>query len=532
MEKTNCYIFAFATFGHPNDFRQTPYKFANSDIAKRIKVFDLSNAIKVFPNSKIYSIRKEIVGNSKLISYSVYTYAQEQGSKRDGTFIGSSIVLQNTLTEEKYVISCLNEFHQNLIEKNLDNGILKVNHSEDFLSVPSLKDFEMMNNFQNEIPELNFTSNKNNLVVYCDTSSKSLENLFRLSIVVLNNYDSIYFTSSDDVAKYVVQKGLFKLIQNVSQKLDFEEEANNILSEKQKKRERKVQDFEREIQIILETKNKALSELEYIHEENKRKHQENERILQKFKDENLKLSNYYDDFIKKSESLLKQLRDNKVKLEELLILHNSNKVLFNQGLVDLKRPNYNINSLSKSKLKIELPINEPVRNDLTNQESSRKENTEKNPKREKANTYKKVSLILVIILLISWIFMFKNWNRNSQEIDLLENKKDNSVFHGNQIDSSSSFVLVKLNPKPNSILNENDFRVVAKNISYSTNITDVVNKIFELNPTDIKSSFENQKTVYSEILFELNKTCFDKKNGSIIFVKDTIRKIPSFKRIL
>ena len=105
MDNNNSYIFAFATFGHPNDFRQTPLKNNNPELAKQVKVFDLSNAIKVFPNSTVYSIRKELIGNSKLISYSIYTYAQEQTSKRDGTFIGSSIILENNLAEEKYVIS-------------------------------------------------------------------------------------------------------------------------------------------------------------------------------------------------------------------------------------------------------------------------------------------------------------------------------------------------------------------------------------------------------------------------------------------
>ena len=48
MENINCYIFAFATFGHPNDFRQTPFKYGNPEIAKQVKVFDLSNAIKIY----------------------------------------------------------------------------------------------------------------------------------------------------------------------------------------------------------------------------------------------------------------------------------------------------------------------------------------------------------------------------------------------------------------------------------------------------------------------------------------------------
>ena len=162
MENTNCYIFAFATFGHPNDFRQTPFKYGNPEIAKQVKIFDLSNAIKVFPNSTIYSIRKESIRSSKLISYSIYSFAQEQASKRDGTFIGSSIILENAIADEHYVLNCLNEFHQKLTENNLNDGILKVNHSKDFVPISNLSDFDKIENPQTEIANLNF--NINNIV--------------------------------------------------------------------------------------------------------------------------------------------------------------------------------------------------------------------------------------------------------------------------------------------------------------------------------------------------------------------------------
>lgn len=235
MENTNCYIFAFATFGHPNDFRQTPFKYGNPDIAKQVKVFDLSNAIKVFPNSTIYSIRKESISSSKLISYSIYSFAQEQASKRDGTFIGSSIILENAIANEQYVLTCLNEFHQKLTENNLNNGILKVNHSKDFIPISNLSDFDKIENPQIEIADLNFNINNKNLVVYCDTSPNKLAMFLSKSIDLLNIYDAIYFTNSNEVAKFVLQKGIFKLIQNVGDKLEFEKEINILIEERKRK---------------------------------------------------------------------------------------------------------------------------------------------------------------------------------------------------------------------------------------------------------------------------------------------------------
>ena len=57
----NIYLLAFGTFGNPYGFRQTFFKVANENVAKSIKTFDLNtNAIKLFQNTTIYSIRKEI----------------------------------------------------------------------------------------------------------------------------------------------------------------------------------------------------------------------------------------------------------------------------------------------------------------------------------------------------------------------------------------------------------------------------------------------------------------------------------------
>ena len=88
----------------------------------------------------------------------------------------------------------------------------------------------------------------------------------------------------------------------------------------------------------------------------------------------------------------------------------------------------------------------------------------------------------------------------------------------------------ELDPKPNSILNDNDFRIVANKISYNSKVEEIVKMIFTLNPTDIYSSYSNQEKIYSEQLVFLNKKCFEEKDGNYYFVKDTIRNIPSFKK--
>ena len=80
------------------------------------------------------------------------------------------------------------------------------------------------------------------------------------------------------------------------------------------------------------------------------------------------------------------------------------------------------------------------------------------------------------------------------------------------------------------ILNENDYRIVAKNLKPNMKLEDVVKVIFTKNPTEISSVYSGQEAIYSKHLLELNKQCFEEKDGVYYFVKDTITKIPSYKK--
>ncbi|MCH5718556.1 hypothetical protein [Niabella hibiscisoli] len=81
-----------------------------------------TDAIRLFPNSRLYSIRKESVNGNDLVAYSVYSFAKEQGSERGGTFIGSSLLFSNKVAEEAITVNCLTEFHDYL-EKEMCNRI-------------------------------------------------------------------------------------------------------------------------------------------------------------------------------------------------------------------------------------------------------------------------------------------------------------------------------------------------------------------------------------------------------------------------
>jgi hypothetical protein len=531
MENTNCYIFAFATFGHPNDFRQTPFKYGNPEIAKQVKVFDLSNAIKVFPNSTIYSIRKESIRSSKLISYSIYSFAQEQASKRDGTFIGSSIILENAIADEQYVLNCLNEFHLKLTENNLNNGILKVNHSKDFIPISNLSDFDKIKNPQIEIADLNFNTNNNILVVYCDTTPNKLAIFLNKSIDLLNIYDTIYFTNSDEVAKFVVQKGIFKLIQNAGDKLEFEREINNLIEERKRKREQSISEFEREVQRINDDKIRTIQEFKNQIEQSERTHLENERKLKESKEDINKIGNFYDDFLNKTKGLINQLRQNNGKLDEVKQIHNSNKILFNNGISDLKRPNYTT-TISKPKPKGNLHT-EHQRQEFEHRigHKRREEREELEEKAYKVDIFKVATLVLSFLLIVTWVYFLFFKSNSDNETELIQNQEQVNTIPQEQVQKTVEVTKIEdLNPKSNSILNENDFRIVAKNLKPNMKLEDVVKVIFTKNPTEITSVYSGQEAIYSKHLLELNKHCFEEKDGIYYFTKDTIRQIPSLKK--
>ncbi|MDI9338190.1 MAG: hypothetical protein QM539_07175 [Alphaproteobacteria bacterium] len=224
------YFWGFATFGHPNDFRQSLFYRSNKEIAKNLKIYDLTNAIKVFPNSKLYSIRKEMIGGYKGVSYTIYTYAQEMTSKRDGTFIGSSILFINEITEENQTVVKLNEFHEILIQKKTKNNILTVNHSDQFEhSKNYLDEFEKNNYILKQITDIeNFSYTKNNLVLNINTDPENLASFLKKSLILLNRYDTLFFTSSKEIIEYCKSKNIYL----VKDENNFEQIIKNLEYEK------------------------------------------------------------------------------------------------------------------------------------------------------------------------------------------------------------------------------------------------------------------------------------------------------------
>src|SRR5690554_2913007 len=169
------------------------------------------SAIKVFPDSKIYAIGKDSANERNVISYSIYSYATEQYTRKD-SFLGSSILFIDQISEEGTTLNSLQSFHRNLRMQNLDEGAFIVSNSDSF-NVSKPKGLSRINDYLRKVNNVDFKKlSDRELVVYCETNWAKLQCYFSDAILLLNIYDTIYFTESQEVAQYVHQKGIFKII--------------------------------------------------------------------------------------------------------------------------------------------------------------------------------------------------------------------------------------------------------------------------------------------------------------------------------
>ncbi|MGC4128669.1 MAG: hypothetical protein QM564_03750 [Bergeyella sp.] len=517
----NYFISAFGTFGNPNGFRQS-YWFTNDrNIVNSIKTFDLNtNAIKLFPKSKVYAIRKDYANGRNVIAYSVYSYAKEQNSDRSGTFIGSSILFIDQISEENITLNCLNDFHNNLKNKNIQNDTITVNHSEN-LSVSKPKDFDKINFQLREIDNLNFVQNSNKqLVVYCETNPSKLQALFKKSIDLLNVFDTIYFTQSKEVAEFVHQKNIFHLVQENG----FETEIQKLAEERLQKIQNSLDEFTREKQKLEEDRKRLIDEYKKQIEQNERQHQENSRKINDSKNEISNINQKYEAYSKKIDESITRLKGGE-NLDNVRRLHNENKRIFIDSINRQEKPNF-LNSISKPNTRTDLKTApKPVQSGHLYDNDDEKYHRSR---RKQGIDIFKVATLVLLLLWIGTLVYFLFFSKPEKETVYINEQQETTTKAENLSTESTSNQ--ELNPKPNGELNENDYRLVAKKINHNTAVNEVVEIIFKENPTDIKSHYDTQKEIYSKQLIDKNKDCFEDRNGIFHFVKDTLRHIPSYKK--
>lgn len=464
---TSIDLLAFGTFGIPNGFKQT--FFLNNPNSRYLKSFDLNtNAITIYPKANLYSIRKEVANGAKALSYTQYSFAREQHSDRGGTFIGSSITFFNTNCEEPLVISCLDEFHADIIaeQRNIINNVLQVKHSDELI-VREPKDLNKLDLNFKALDATLFQKTRNSfLVVYCDLTSEL--NLFlQKSAYLLSDFDTIYFTDSVDIANYVIEKGLYTFIN-----------SEQFLAEIEKRKAAK------EIERFEQQKSKNTS------------FQKNKSTLpEKNTPEETAPRNWDMSIFQK-----------KVNQNKLIAEHNDLVKKYNELKAQLKQ-------LSSSKPKTDNPFESPDISYPEEEDSSI------------LSSYQFWRGLSIILLLTCGYAGYREYERYNIVATIP------TVAVSPAPPTPIPVVPPKveippLNPLPKSVLKEKDIAYTFKNSTIQNQTADsVVNLIFAKNKTDITSIYGTQKPAYKAELIKRNPECF--KDDKVICT--SLKNIPSAK---
>lgn len=487
-----------------------------------LKNFDLeTNAIKLFPNTNLTMIRKESEG----VSYAFYSYAREKGSNRGGTFIGSALYYQGKKADENATIKILSSFLKKLKEDNLtDENVLKVEHSSHF-TVSEPEDFQKLSNSSNEILSFSSSFSNKKLVVFDVNGSTKLEKYLKKALQLLDTYDAVYFTADEEVAKFVKKQGLFQFVD----KNGFYALIEQLKREREQKCIRLKQKLEKEKQDIEDKKHKTNKILQAEMEKCEKIHEENAKKLEEFKEEVSKVETIYSSF--------------KDGIDELSQgLNNSNTREIEQKLSSLQEDLQNeisrsqqvVRASSMDMISNNRNISGRANNHYTNYptpSTSSYENKELNPRLEKSNNVrnrKKIVIlagICVIIFLVFILYLFLYLCRENNELEK-ENLKT-------QTPTTSSVQNPRdtLSPKPNYMDEKSRlFKELNQDFKHKKDkIGNVVDKIFEKNPNDIKKPYENQRKLYTEELYNNNHNSFEIKMSDTIII-DSLKFIPTTKK--
>lgn len=514
----NINLIAFGTFGNPNGFRQT-FFIGNKELSDKVKTFDLNtNAIKLLPNTKIFAIRKENINGLNSISYSLYNYAKEQNSDRSGTFIGSSILYVNEIAEENISISLLNDFNENLLNKNVVNDTIAVSHSDN-LDVSKPKDFDKANYHLKKIEEINFNqfSNKN-LVVYSEIRFEKLKVLFSNSLDLLNIYDTIYFTDSNEVAEYVHQKGMFKLLQVTG----FEQEIESLHIERKQKIENSITNFSSEKLKLEEDKRSLISDLKFQIQSSELLHAENQRNIDESKKNIHKIEAYHQQFSQKIDDYTNQLKSG-AKLNQVIELYNENKRIFVSSINEVKQPNFTKKiQVTKSNSNLQTERRPSVSNTqwVGNDGDFTYNRIEK--QKPKFDLFEILTAVFAFLWIVTSIY-FIWFNKEEAPPVTVERQKEKTEISPT---ISEPIKIKTLNPEPNSRLNINDLNIINKQKVKNKSSNEIVEIIFQKNPTDIANYYFGQKDLYIKRLIETNLDCFQNN----ICIKEDLKDIPSYKK--
>ncbi|WP_175623373.1 hypothetical protein [Chryseobacterium schmidteae] len=511
----NINVFGYATFGTPNGFTQSCI-YGNKNLEKALKTFDLkTDAIQLLsPNDRIYSIRKEGIADKFIISYSVYTYAKEKNSNRTGTFIGTSLIFSDEIADENLILNSLHQIHQKLKNNNVSNNILNINHSKEFnLTNVFDQDFEKIKYNSRKIGFIDWQSSDKNLVIFTNKlDNNSIQNLFKKALEILPKYETLFFIGSKEIAEFVSQKRLFRLIDvNI-----LEEEIQNFQTEIKQQLINTISKLKQKSKKIEDEGRKEYENLKKQIEQDEKTHLENGKKIEKA-DKNLAaLNSLYANFLRKFNEFISALESGK-QIEEV---NNSIKQIEKEFYDEKKKLDYptQISSLTNNRNTSYFPLQRPSLSEFSH-------HTEE--KQSKNAVFLIISFVLNLLLIGALIFftMFYEKEKKQEIIPDVSPVSQETVV--NETSEKDSLWKSKLNPLPNKMaLNaENKNLDLNKLTDSTTHVEEIVDLIFEKNKI-IKDVYQFQKDDYADDLIKENIDAFDSKK--VLIRKDLLLKIPFY----
>lgn len=508
---SNIDIIVFGTFGSPIGFQQ------NSRGKNKYRTFDLNtNAIKIYPNSVLYSIRNEINVGPSVISYSIYSYAKEKNSDRSGTFIGSSLSFNNNIPSEIQILEVLNDFHRLLIndKNNIHESVIQVNSVNELKILINQKKLDLLTENQIPIEEISNNNSNKDLVVYVDNDFNTLNLLMSESIKLLNVYNTIYFTNSSEIAKFVQEKRIFKIVDIKG----FNQVKENYIKHEEEEYQKRINNgletlsnIKSDIEIHLQTFNSQLertindSEKKYIAQ--KSIVEQNRLKIEQAKIDKKKLNIEYTKLISETETSINNLSANQIKITDVPNIKNNLLSSFQK----LKSTNIDV-TISATTTYAQNIGNQHI--DTNNQIQEKENNNLKTINENNSNWPFYCSILISVLLVVVVVFMYFKLEEKNDTIKYYQNeinfKEEEKEEETTKIENSHNELLENLSPKPNSQLNPKDLEKVNKKLNRNGTISidSVVAFLFKGNPSDIAKKYGDQKNAYIKALRELNANSF------------------------
>ncbi len=205
----------FGTFGQPYGFQQA----FNHDV-EFSQSLDLSNEeIALFPGTELFCVKREYVNGLYSIAFCLYSYAREMNANRNGTFIGSAIVLQQVYVDPTNVYKLLRELHDDIIynPQNLHNNTIQVKQAVNLI-VKEPVQFQSIKFKTKTIENTPYYSTRvdpaKKFFVHTESTDPGAQ-VIRFFDEALRSYkdaEALYFTFSSKVVHDVTKKGAIKII--------------------------------------------------------------------------------------------------------------------------------------------------------------------------------------------------------------------------------------------------------------------------------------------------------------------------------